>query len=92
MGANRGMGRAIERLTMLTDGRYAEWVSRNLDALQAAPIAMAPTEAALLRSFVQLRKGRSGLGRVRDLWRLGVHRQTWTGTLTLYLLALTGRL
>lgn len=92
MGANRGMGRAIERLTMLTDGRYAEWVSRNLDALQAAPIATAPTEAALLRSFVQLRKSRSGLGRVRDLWRLGVHRQTWTGTLTLYLLALTGRL
>ena len=92
MGANRGMGRAIERLTMLTDGRYAEWVSRNLDALQAAPIAMAPTEAALLRSFVQLRKGRSGLGRVRDLWRLGVRRQTWMGTLTLYLLALTGRL
>jgi len=92
MGANRGMGRAIERLTMLTDGRYAEWVSRNLNALQAAPIAMASTEAGLLRGFVQLRKGRSGLGRVRDLWHLGVRRQTWTGTLALYLLALTGRL
>lgn len=92
MGANRGMSRAIERLTMLTDGRYAEWVSRNLEALQAAPIAMAPTEAAVLRNFVQLRKGRSGLGRVRDLWRLGLRRQTWTGTLALYALALTGRL
>ena len=92
MGANRGLGRAMERLRMLKDGRYAAWIDSNLAALQNAPTSIAPARQARLAAFAGVRQNRSALGRIWGLYRLGLRRQTWTGTAALYVLAFIGRL
>jgi hypothetical protein len=95
LGTSGGMRAGLARLGQIGGGTYADWLGRNLAALQAvadvlAPDVLTPEHRAMLDGFVALRTARQRSGvALRDI---GIYRQTTGGDLMLRLLALVGRL
>jgi hypothetical protein len=84
IGGNVGLGPRLKRLRMLAAGRLGEYSEVNLAALETAWPVLSETARAKVALF---REGR-GLpfgARLGAMRRLGLYRQTWPGTVSLWL-------
>ena len=91
VGSNRGIKATLARIRMALAGKLARWNDENVAALDKARPWLTPANAALLDGFIALRR-RRGPGAVLALRRLGLYRQTASGTALLMLGALLGKL
>lgn len=88
MGASGGLGHARDRIAMLADGRYADWLDGNLEALARRADDLTPEARALLERVVEWR---AGAGRwTGGLRRAGMRRQSRGGDVLLALAAAAG--
>lgn len=87
LGAPAGVAAQAARLRLLFGRNYARWIAANLSGLGAAPLTPAArATVAALRAAPA-----AGPGRLATFRRLGLHRQSRTGTALLLLAALIGR-
>jgi glycosyltransferase involved in cell wall biosynthesis len=91
VGANVSWRARFSRLGRLFEGQFANWTDRNLEGLAANRDLITRDAELCLRLFVGAREGnlfrRFGL-----LRKSGVYRQTWMGSLGLYLAFLCRRI
>lgn len=91
IGANRGIRARTRRIRALLRGQFREWNAINVAALQASAHRFTAANRALLNAFAEGR--RAALPRrLHMLYETGIYRQGLFGRLTLYLVALLGRL
>jgi glycosyltransferase involved in cell wall biosynthesis len=91
VGANVSWGARISRLGRLFKGEFAGWTDLNLDGLAVNRDLLTEDAAACLDLFTSGRQG--GLfRRLAVLRKSGVYRQTFSGTLGLYLAFILGRI
>ena len=81
----------VGRLDLVLRGRFARWTDMNLAALEAGADLLTPEARSLV---VQMRQMRSEnlVCRVRAMRKMGLHRQTWLGQISLYAACLLNRL
>ncbi|TJV07251.1 MAG: glycosyltransferase family 2 protein [Mesorhizobium sp.] len=91
VGANVSWQARISRLGRLFKGEFAGWTDLNLTGLAANRDLLTPDAAACLDLFANGRRG-SLFQRLRALRKSGVYRQTFAGTLGLYLAFVLGRI
>jgi len=89
MGASDGLRQVRARLGMIADGRYADWIGGNLEALEAVSDRLTPQARTLAERFRAWRRGEDSFAALR---RAGVRRQGRLGDAVLVVLAATGRL
>lgn len=90
IGANWGILPKIRRLMMMLTGRFRDWGTINVKALQASQHRMIHENAQRLDAFSQGRNG-SVLQRLRMIRDNGFYRQGRAGQMSLYLAALLKR-
>lgn len=87
IGGNNSFSAKLERLSMLLEGRFHNWNTQNIAALNEAKHLLARNHQEILALFEKLR-----VAKLRDRFRLmeicGLYRQTRRGTLSLFLAAL----
>lgn len=91
IGSNLGLQARLSRARFALSGRYVGWNNLNMNALAACRDLLTPDAAAKFDRFCKARHG-GLLGRIVNLWRSGVYRQTTIGQLSLYLAGLLGKL
>jgi glycosyltransferase involved in cell wall biosynthesis len=91
IGENISLAARAARVGILLNGRFSRWIGTNLDALRRLQPAMPPPNVKIVAEFEALRRERSSLTRVAGIRRLGLYRQTWLGTISLYIAALLGK-
>lgn len=91
MGRNDTPRAMLARLARLGAGDYGGWLRANLAALKAAAPLLTPENRAIMRDFAAALE-LSGPAASAALIRLGVYRQTRTGTAALLAAAMAGRL
>ena len=95
LGTSGGLRAGLARLGQITSGTYADWIGRNIAALQAmsallAPDVLTPDHRTMLDRFAALRA--AGTLTTQALRELGIYRQTAGGDRMLQVLARIGRL
>jgi len=91
IGANHGLAAKYRRLKLLLNGRFRRWNSINIKALTASAQRLTPQNRQILADFEQLHH--SGMvQRLRLLKRIGLYRQGLSGSLSLWLAAVLGRI
>lgn len=92
LGAPAGVAAQVARLRLLFGRDYARWIAANLAGLEGAP-RTPPTLTPAARAAVSALRAAppAGPARLAAFRRLGLHRQTGTGTALLWLAALIGR-
>ncbi|MBB96370.1 MAG: glycosyl transferase family 2 [Rhodobacteraceae bacterium] len=90
IGANDGLAARLARIGMIFDGTYRAWNDINIAALDLAADRLTPQSALTLAHFKAARS-RGLFGRVRGFARLGLYRQTWASSATLWLQIVLGR-
>ena len=90
LGENRSRKARTRRSLMALNGDYAGWIDRNLAAL-TPEVPLTPENRARIDGFARLRR-RPGPTAAAELKRLGIRRQSRSGTLAIQALAMTGRL
>jgi glycosyltransferase involved in cell wall biosynthesis len=92
LGANRGLGKAANRLAMIWNRHYADWLDRNIAALERVADQLTPQNKACLARFTNWRAGerRSPFG--GGLHQTGVWRQSKLGNAMMRLSAAFDRL
>ena len=95
LGTSGGLRAGLARLGQITSGTYADWIGRNIAALQAmsallAPDVLTPDHRTMLDRFAALRA--AGTLTTQALRELGIYRQTAGGDRLLRVLARIGRL
>lgn len=88
IGAQWTLGSRWHRLRMLLQGRFREWNTRNLNALEGVAERITPENRDLLHGFMAVRLRKTPWGRVVGLYRLGLYRQTRIGQIGLYIAAI----
>ncbi|MEZ0582839.1 glycosyltransferase family 2 protein [Erwinia sp. STN24] len=84
VGSNTGWMARFKRIFGLLDGHFKEWIDVNLLALNKMTSEVNAENKVILANFVQARK--SGLfSRVKIFAKLGLYRQTFPGTLGLFI-------
>ncbi len=91
IGANRGLHARFVRLQQLLAGEFSGWMDNNLAALSSARNWLTPENQQKLDALTANRKS-SLLKRIRGAWSAGLYRQTFRGTLALWLAVLIGKL
>lgn len=91
IGANHGVSAGWWRVTFLLKGGYRLWNDANIAALRPVAEHFTPENRAALMRFAALRD-RAVFARLWGLARLGIHRQTRSSQVLLWLAALLGRL
>ena len=91
VGANVSWRARFSRLGRLFKGDFAGWTDLNLDGLAVNRDLLTPDAAACLDLFASGRQG-SLFQRLGGLRKSGVYRQTFSGTLGLYLAFILGRI
>lgn len=81
----------LARFSMLFDGRFAEWLAQNQRALEPVAHLMLPENRDLLQAFGQVIRA-SGPQALRMALRMGLYRQSRTGTAAILAAAALGRL
>jgi hypothetical protein len=81
----------VSRLGRLFKGDFADWTDLNLDGLAANRDLLTQDAATCLDLFASGRQG-GLLRRLGGLRKSGVYRQTFAGTLGLYLALILGRI
>lgn len=90
IGGNFTWRAMVDRVVRALGGRQQAWHDRNMRALMRLMDSLSPAHRACLAVFEDGRK-RWLVPRLLGLFRAGVYRQTWRGSVSLYLLALLGR-
>ena len=90
MGANQGLREWLHRVRVVWRSDYARWTAANVDALLACGDLLTPEARAALHTL-RAGSGRWGPSRASLFLSLGLRRQTWMGTIALYLAAFLGR-
>lgn len=83
IGANTSWGSRFRRLEPLLAGRFAKWTDENLAALAVCSDLLSAEGRAIVAAFSEMRR-QPLLSRIKALRRLGIHRQTWLGQISLY--------
>lgn len=83
VGANSSYAAKLKRVRELVQGRYRRWMDINLKALDRARPILDEKNVAVMEQLMSLRK-MSFPFRVLNLYRSGIHRQSWMGNLGLY--------
>ena len=91
MGRNDTPAAILARIKGLGRGDYGGWLRANVEALEYRRAALTPDNAALLDRFASA-LSQPGPRAAAALVKLGVYRQTRTGTLALMAAAAAGRL
>jgi glycosyltransferase involved in cell wall biosynthesis len=91
IGANMSFKARITRIRAVLGGRFSDWNTRNLAALQSAIPVLESGARQTLSDFSEAREG-SVVRRIIALYRSGVVRQSALGTAALYIACLMGRL
>lgn len=91
MGRNDTTKARAARLSMLMDGSFADWLQRNQRALEPMVQVMTPKNRQLLADFGTAISQNGPRAAARFL-RMGLYRQTRSGTLAVMGAALAGRL
>jgi glycosyltransferase involved in cell wall biosynthesis len=91
VGSNRGWEAQVDRVKAAFGGRFMRWNDGNLAALEACRDLLTPAAAEMLDRFHRARTGPLP-GRLVNLWRSGVYRQTTLGQVSLYAAGLLGKL
>jgi glycosyltransferase involved in cell wall biosynthesis len=91
VGANVSWQARFSRLGRLFKGDFADWTDLNLDGLAVNRDLLGPDAAACLDLFARGRQGNL-FRRMGSLRESGVYRQTFAGTLGLYLAFILGRI
>ncbi|MGE0281738.1 MAG: glycosyltransferase family 2 protein [Rhizobiaceae bacterium] len=91
VGSNVSWASRFQRLRPLMGGRFARWTDQNLAGLSACRNLVSPQNLALIDEFDRMRQ-QPLLRRLSTLRRLGLHRQTRLGQLSLYAACALNRL
>ena len=91
VGANVSWRARLSRLGRLFKGDFADWTDLNLEGLAVNRDLLTPDAAACVDLFANGRRG-SLFQRLGALRKSGVYRQTFPGTLGLYLAFVLGRI
>ncbi|MCA0029719.1 glycosyltransferase family 2 protein [Mesorhizobium sp. B263B2A] len=91
VGANVSWQARVSRLGRLFKGEFAGWTDLNLAGLAVNRDLLTPDAATCLDLFASARRGNL-FQRLRALRKSGVYRQTFAGTLGLYLAFVLGRI
>jgi len=91
VGSNNGWRARLERLLAAFGGRFARWNEDNVAALNACRDLLTPTAIETLERFRGARTG-TLFGRLANLRRSGVYRQTAMDQVSLYAAGLLGKL
>lgn len=91
MGRNDTTRARAARLNMLTDGTFAGWLRQNQAALMPVRALLTPESGQILQRFGAA-LDRSGPAALAAFLRMGLYRQTRSGTLAVMAAALAGRL
>ena len=87
VGSNISLMAKIDRIVNVLNGRFKSWNTINLQALYKIRNLLTIDNQVILETFAQLRAAKFK-DRVRLLEVCGVYRQTWQGTLCLWLATL----
>lgn len=87
VGENRSFTSKCFRAYTLLRGRFRNWNTKNIEALCVVKCMLAEDNQEILRLFKLLRSAKL-IDRFRLIEVCGLYRQTWRGTMTLYLAAL----
>ena len=90
IGANQGWRARWWRIRMVLDGRFGEWNTANLAALQASSARLTSENRAVLETFFDLRH-RALPDRIRGFTRSGLYRQSTLGQAAMWLALMLGR-
>lgn len=82
IGTNIGVRARCRRLAFLLSHEYGHWIRDNARALIACGDCLLPENRQCLHQFLQA-EGRGGIGRMRLMRQLGIHRQNGLETLVL---------
>lgn len=91
MGANTSRSAKLVRLRLLAEGKFKEWNTRNLKALQGVKQMLTPENQGRLARWAGFRK-QPLLPRLLGFKRSGIYRQTLAGDLGLLVAALFRRM
>lgn len=83
VGSNLGWLARFKRISSLLDGHFKRWIDANIYALKNSNIAILPENKVILKNFNCARKSKLFL-RLYFFWKLKMYRQTFLGTLGLY--------
>lgn len=87
VGENRSFGSRCFRAYTLLRGRFRSWNTKNIEALCVVNGMLTEDNQEILRLF-KLMRGAKLIDRFRLMEVCGLYRQTWRGTMTMYLAAL----
>ena len=87
VGENRSFSSKCFRAYTLLRGRFRNWNTKNIEALHVVNGMLTEDNQEILRLFKLLRSAKL-IDRFRLMEVCGLYRQTWRGTMTLYLAAL----
>lgn len=90
MGAHHGLVASLNRMRMVLNRRYGDWLDANMMALEACATLLTP-DARRRLSILRAVPRDQPLRRVLAFARAGLHRQTRRTTAMLYLAAALGR-
>lgn len=83
VGSNLGWLARFKRIAGLLDGHFKKWIDSNIYALEKANISVTPENRIILDKFNEARNSNL-LKRLNVFRKLGMYRQTFLGTLGLY--------
>ncbi len=91
IGSNNSLSAKVTRIMMLFSGRFAQWNSLNTEALDKLDDLMTGDAKLVLEQF-KLARSASLFTRLAALRNSGVFRQTWLGTISLFVACLFRKL
>jgi glycosyltransferase involved in cell wall biosynthesis len=91
IGSNASFIRRLIRLLSIIRGNFRQWTDLHLAALNHSRRLLSPHSIETLEVFLRLRKGNL-FQRIRMVEVCGLYRQTWRGTISLYLTAFFNKL
>lgn len=91
IGGNDSWNARIGRINLLLAGRFQRWTDSNLAGLDACADLLPADSLTVIDRFRKLRSAPLQR-RLSELRRLGLHRQTWLGQVSLYAASLLKRL
>lgn len=87
VGENRSFTSKCFRAYTLLRGRFRKWNTKNINALCIIIGMLTEDNQEILRLFILMRNASSIIDRFRLMEVCGLYRQTWRGTMTLFLAA-----
>lgn len=91
IGANRSFIGKIERILYVLNGRFKEWNTKNYEALCCVEHLLTKDNRDILNTFGTFRNAHLK-DRIRLLEVCGLYRQTWQGTLNLWLATIINKI